>query len=61
MLLYNVGCIYALLGRFNEALEALEQAVRNGLRQREWFERDNNLESLRKDRRFGKLMRMLGA
>jgi adenylate cyclase len=61
MLLYNVGCIYALLGRFNEALVALEEAVRNGLRQRELFERDSSLESLRGDDRFAVLMRMLCA
>jgi adenylate cyclase len=61
LLLYHVGCVYALLGNVDEAIATLEQAVRNGLRQREWFERDSNLELLRKDRRFAKLMRMIGA
>jgi predicted Zn-dependent protease len=59
LLLYNVGCVYALLGNVDEAVAALEQAVRNGLRQKEWFERDSNLEPLRKDQRFGKLMRTM--
>jgi len=59
LLLYNVGCIYSLLGRTNEALAAVEHAVRNGLRKREWFERDSDLATLRKDGRFAGLMRMI--
>jgi TolB-like protein len=61
LLLYNVGCVYAVLGNFDEALVALEQAIRNGLRQKQWFERDSHLQVLRKDRRFAGLMAMLAA
>lgn len=52
MLLYNAGCIYALVGRTDAALACLERAVSGGLRQRGWFEHDPNLDSLRSHPRF---------
>jgi TolB-like protein/Tfp pilus assembly protein PilF len=59
MLLYNLGCIYALLGDSGDALQALEQAVQHGLRQRGWFEHDSNLDSVRAHPRFLALLRQL--
>lgn len=59
MLLYNVGCIYSMLGRVNEAIDCLERAARNGLSQKGWFEHDSNLDPLRGDPRFQALMRQL--
>jgi TolB-like protein/cytochrome c-type biogenesis protein CcmH/NrfG len=59
MLLYNVGCIYSMLGLSGEALDCLEKAVRNGLRQKGWFEHDNNLDPLRTHPRFQQVMRSL--
>lgn len=56
MVLYNLGCIYALLGYADEAMRALEQAVEHGLRQRGWYEHDSNLDSLRGDERFVRLV-----
>jgi non-specific serine/threonine protein kinase len=56
MLLYNVGCIYSLAGRPDQAIESLERAFANGLTQREWFEKDSNLDPLRDDKRFVRLM-----
>jgi adenylate cyclase len=52
MMLYNVGCIYALVGEIDEALTCLEQAVTGGLRQRGWFDHDPNLDAVRDHPRF---------
>ena len=59
MLLYNVGCIYSLAGRVDDAVEVLERAVANGLTQKRWFEHDNNLDPLREHPRFRALMERL--
>ena len=56
MLLYNVGCIFSLLGRVEPALECLEKAARNGLTHKGWFEHDSNLDPLRKHPRFQELV-----
>ncbi len=57
MLLYNVGCIYSLLGCCEEeALDCLEKAVEHGVTHRDWFERDNNLDPLRAHPRFQRLL-----
>ena len=59
MVLYNVGCVLALLGLPQDALECLDEAVRNGLRQRGWYEHDSNLDPLRSYQRFQELLREL--
>ncbi|MHC4830645.1 MAG: TPR end-of-group domain-containing protein [Planctomycetota bacterium] len=59
MLLYNVGCVYALAGIHDEALECLERAVRKGLTQTGWFMNDSNLDPLRPLPRFQQLMAKL--
>jgi adenylate cyclase len=59
MLLYNVGCIYSLLGDLEPAMDALENAAAGGLRQRGWYEHDSNLDALRGEARFKKLIRSL--
>lgn len=56
MLLYNLGCIYALAGKSTDALECLELAVDNGLTQRGWFVHDSNLDTLRGSPRFTALL-----
>jgi TolB-like protein/Tfp pilus assembly protein PilF len=56
MLLYNVGCIFSLLGRVEPAIECLEKAARNGLSHKGWFEHDSNLDPLRKHPRFQELV-----
>ena len=55
MMLYNAGCIYALVGKTEEAIVCLEQAVVGGLRQKGWFEHDPNLDSIREHPRFAAL------
>ena len=47
MVLYNVGCIFALLHLPVEAITCLEKAYQNGISQREWYENDSNLDGLR--------------
>jgi hypothetical protein len=59
MLLYNIGCIKAMAGRGDEALDCLERAVAAGMRNRGWLEHDSNLDSVRPDPRFEALMRQL--
>jgi adenylate cyclase len=59
MLLYNIGCIYALAGMNDEALECLERSVRKGLTQTGWFKNDGNLDPLRSHPRFERLMAKL--
>ncbi len=59
MLLYNTGCIYALAGMHEEALDSLERAVKAGLTQKEWYENDPDLSELRTQDRFIKLLRTL--
>jgi tetratricopeptide (TPR) repeat protein len=59
MMLYNVGCIYALLGCPEDAIATLEKAVRCGLRQKGWYEHDSNLDPLRGDPRFQALLASL--
>jgi adenylate cyclase len=56
MLFYNVGCIFCLLGWNEPALECLEKAARSGLTQKGWYEHDSNLNPLRAEPRFQKLL-----
>jgi TolB-like protein/Tfp pilus assembly protein PilF len=56
MLLYNIGCVFCLLGRVEPAIECLEKAARNGLTHRGWYGHDSNLDPLREHPRFQKLV-----
>jgi len=59
MLLYNAGCIYALVGMTDPALDCLERSVAAGLTQRGWFENDSNLDQVRGQPRFQALLRQM--
>jgi len=61
MLLYNLGCIYSMLGATEQALDCLEKAARSGLTQKGWYEHDSNLDPVRDQRRFQRLMVSLDA
>ncbi|HYN81988.1 MAG TPA: protein kinase [Gemmatimonadaceae bacterium] len=52
LLLYNISCMYALLGNSNEALDCLEKAVDKGYGQKDWVAHDADLDSLREMPRF---------
>jgi TolB-like protein/Tfp pilus assembly protein PilF len=53
---YNVACLFAVAGERERALELLEQAVAAGFGNREWLERDPDLESVRDASRFQALL-----
>jgi TolB-like protein/Tfp pilus assembly protein PilF len=59
MLLYNVGCIYSMLGVIDEAIDCLERAVAKGLTQKGWYVHDTNLDALRGHARFQALLERL--
>jgi TolB-like protein/Flp pilus assembly protein TadD len=52
LLLYNVACMYSLLGNSNEALDCLEKAVDKGYGQKDWVEHDSDLDAIRELPRF---------
>jgi len=53
--LYNVACLYAVLNRTQEALNCLKKVVRSGWR-KEWIKNDPDLNSLRNNREFQRLV-----
>ena len=57
--LYNVGCVYALGGCAEEALDHLDKAIQNGFGHRDWLENDSDLDSIRDQPRFQALLRKL--
>jgi adenylate cyclase len=59
MLLYNVGCVYSMLGMVEPALDCLERAAGAGITQKGWYERDSNLDPLRSHPRFQRLLQTL--
>jgi adenylate cyclase len=60
VVLYNVGCFYALDGQNNKALNCLESAAEHGAISGSWMEHDNDLASLREEPRFLTLLEKLG-
>jgi serine/threonine protein kinase/Flp pilus assembly protein TadD len=58
LILYNVGCVYALMGRVEEAIDCLEGTLRHGgTGHRQWMKNDSDLDSLRENPRFQALLR----
>ena len=53
--LYNVACLYAVLHRTEEALNCLRRVMRSGWR-KEWIENDPDLNSLRDNPEFQRLL-----
>ncbi len=56
MLLYNVACVYAVLGKNDLALDSLESAVDRGLGHKAWIDHDSDLDSIRSHPRFQKVV-----
>ncbi len=54
--LYNVACVYALLGEADRAIDCLERSLTHGWGQRQWMEHDPDLASLRDHPRFKALV-----
>jgi tetratricopeptide (TPR) repeat protein len=56
---YNLACRYALLKERDKAITSLRKAVELGYRDVEYIREDHDLDSIRKDPRFRKLMKEL--
>jgi tetratricopeptide (TPR) repeat protein len=57
--LYNVACVYSMMGDVERAIDLLTEAIDNGFGYRAWLENDNQLEALRGDDRFQALLNRL--
>jgi adenylate cyclase len=55
-ILYNVACVYALLGRSEDALSCLGKVMEHGTFYKNWAAKDSDLDSLRSDPRFHALL-----
>jgi len=53
---YNVACVYALQGKTDDAFTWLDKAVGFGFDRAEHIEGDSDMDSLRKDPRFAKVV-----
>jgi tetratricopeptide (TPR) repeat protein len=53
---YNLACDYSLLGQIDKAFEALKKAISLGYTDFEYLKRDKDLENLRKDKRFERII-----
>jgi serine/threonine protein kinase/tetratricopeptide (TPR) repeat protein len=56
LMLYNVGCLYAMAGNRGLALDHLERAIELGMRNKDWLTTDPDLASVRDDPRFAALL-----
>jgi adenylate cyclase len=56
LMLYNIGCLQALMGNSGLALDHLEQAIELGMRNNDWMMTDPDLVSIRDDPRFVALL-----
>jgi non-specific serine/threonine protein kinase len=55
-ILYNIACVYALLGKTEEAIDCLHKAVTHAYWYKRWALHDSDLDSLRTNPRFKTLM-----
>lgn len=53
---YNAACLFALAGDVERALRCVEEAIAVGFGNRQWLERDPDLDALRGDPRFEALL-----
>ncbi len=54
---YNLACSLSLLGKIEEALSALSRAIYLGYDDFDYIKQDPDLNNLREDRRFDKLLK----
>jgi ketosteroid isomerase-like protein len=56
---YNLACAFALSGQQEKALDSLEKALNAGFTNRQQYETDTDLDSLRQSERFKELLKRL--
>jgi len=56
---YNLACAFALTGEKEKALDNLEKAINGGFTDRQQYENDSDLHSLRENERFKELLKRL--
>jgi tetratricopeptide (TPR) repeat protein len=56
---YNLACAFALSGQKEKALDNLEKAIKAGFTDRQQYESDSDLDSLRETERFKELLKRL--
>lgn len=54
--LYNVACVYSIIGETEKALDCLEKSVRKGMAEVDWMLHDSDLDNLREHPRFKALI-----
>ena len=54
---YNLACSHSLLNQLDSAIEALEKAIRLGYENFDHLQKDADLDNIRKDSRFIRLMK----
>ncbi|HEY8009925.1 MAG TPA: protein kinase [Rudaea sp.] len=59
MVLYNVACLYGVLGRTDDCLTALERGVNKGWGDKAWLEHDSDFDSIRSEPRYLALVRAM--
>ncbi len=55
-ILYNVACVYSLLGRTEDALACLQKMMEHGVFYKNWAAKDSDLDNIRTDPRFQALI-----
>jgi adenylate cyclase len=61
MTLYNIACVYSLLGELDPAIDLLEKVVPYQIpEQILWFRNDSDLDAVRGHPRFQKLLETVG-
>jgi len=58
-IVYGGACFYARLGRMEESLQCFERAVEAGFVQRDWIDKDSDLDPIRDDERFQDAVRKI--
>jgi tetratricopeptide (TPR) repeat protein len=58
--LYNLACSYAMVGMVDASIDSLEKAIAAGYDQFEYMRRDGDLEAVRQDPRFRRLLESSG-
>jgi tetratricopeptide (TPR) repeat protein len=58
---YNLACTYSLLGRLDDALEALTTAVAMGYNDFSYMQQDPDLDNLRADPRYADFLEQTGS